>query len=251
MRKSLTLLAASLLFSIATFAQTVLVQGQVTDDRGPVPNATVQEKGTKNITRADELGKFSFKVKQGAIVVVTAVGHTPFEFAATTGFQNVKIATVAGELEEVFVTSAFGVKKSQRTTPFSSQVINSEQLNVIRQPNLNNALAGKVAGVQFRGQSSAKLNDQGFLRIRGGGSLTDGDGAIYVVDGTITSSFDINPDDIEDLTVLKGANATALFGSRAGNGAIVVTTKKGRKGKGIGVEVNQSTMFDKAAFMPR
>ncbi|MEO0066479.1 MAG: hypothetical protein RI983_1805 [Bacteroidota bacterium] len=250
MRKSLTLLAASLLFSIATFAQTVLVQGQVTDDRGPVPNATVQEKGTKNITRADELGKFSFKVKQGAMVVVTAVGHTPFEFAATTGYQNVKIATVAGELEEVFVTSAFGVKKSQRTTPFSSQVVSSEQLNVIRQPNLNNALAGKVAGVQFRGQSSAKLNDQGFLRIRGGGSLSD-QGAIYVVDGTITNSFDINPDDVEDLTVLKGANATALFGSRAGNGAIVVTTKKGRKGKGIGVEVNQSTMFDKAAFMPK
>jgi TonB-linked SusC/RagA family outer membrane protein len=250
MRKSLTLLAFALLCTIATYAQTVLVQGQVTDDRGPVPNATVQEKGTKNITRADELGKFSLKVKQGSLVVVTAVGHAPFEFAATTGYQNVKIITLAGELEEVFVTSAFGVKKSQRTTPFSSQVINSEQLNVIRQPNLNNALAGKVAGVQFRGQSSAKLNDQGFLRIRGGGSLND-QGAIYVVDGTITNSFDINPDDIEDLTVLKGANATALFGSRAGNGAIVVTTKKGRKSKGIGVEVNQSTMFDKAAFMPR
>ena len=173
MRKSLTLLAFALLCTIATYAQTVLVQGQVTDDRGPVPNATVQEKGTKNITRADELGKFSLKVKQGSLVVVTAVGHAPFEFAATTGYQNVKIITLAGELEEVFVTSAFGVKKSQRTTPFSSQVINSEQLNVIRQPNLNNALAGKVAGVQFRGQSSAKLNDQGFLRIRGGGSLND------------------------------------------------------------------------------
>ena len=250
MRKSLTLLAFALLCTITTFAQTVLVQGQVTDDRGPVPNATVQEKGTKNITRADELGKFSFKVKQGSLVVVTAVGHEPFEFAATTGFQNVKIATLAGELEEVFVTSAFGVKKSQRTTPFSSQVINSEQLNVIRQPNLNNALAGKVAGVQFRGQSSAKLNDQGFLRIRGGGSLND-QGAIYVVDGTITNSFDINPDDVADITVLKGANATALFGSRAGNGAIIVTTKKGKTGKGIGVEVNQSTTFDKAAFMPQ
>ena len=74
MRKSLTLLAFALLCTIATFAQTVLVQGQVTDDRGPVPNATVQEKGTKNITRADELGKFSFKVKQGSLVVVTAVG---------------------------------------------------------------------------------------------------------------------------------------------------------------------------------
>jgi len=95
MRKSLTLLAFALLCTIATFAQTVLVQGQVTDDRGPVPNATVQEKGTKNITRADELGKFSFKVKQGALVVVTAVGHAPFEFAATTGYQNVKITTIA------------------------------------------------------------------------------------------------------------------------------------------------------------
>lgn len=252
MRKSLTLLVAALVWTLSSFAQTVVVQGQVSDDRGPVPNATIQEKGTNNAARADDLGKFTLRVKQGAKVTVSAVGHETYEFTASSAYQNIQIKTLAGELEEVFVTSAFGVKKSQRTTPFSSQVVSSEQLNVIRQPNLNNALAGKVAGVQFRGQSSAKLNDQGqsSLRIRGGGSLTDVE-AIYVVDGTITNSFDINPDDIEDITVLKGANATALFGSRAGNGAIVVTTKKGRKVKGIGVEVNQSVTFDRAVFLPQ
>lgn len=250
MRKSLTLLAAALLWTLTGIAQTVVVQGQVSDDRGPVPNATIQEKGTNNAARADDLGKFTLRVKQGAKVTVSAIGHETYEFTASSTYQNIQIKTLAGELEEVFVTSAFGVKKSQRTTPFSSQVVSSEQLNVIRQPNLNNALAGKVAGVQFRGQSSAKLNDQGFLRIRGGGSLNDV-GAIYVVDGTITNSFDINPDDVEDITVLKGANATALFGSRAGNGAIVVTTKKGRKTKGIGVEVNQALTFDRAVFLPQ
>mgnify|MGYP002223872473 FL=1 len=151
----------------------MVVQGQVSDDRGPVPNATIQEKGTNNAARADDLGKFTLRVKQGAKVTVSAIGHETYEFTASSTYQNIQIKTLAGELEEVFVTSAFGVKKSQRTTPFSSQVVSSEQLNVIRQPNLNNALAGKVAGVQFRGQSSAKLNDQGFLRIRGGGSLND------------------------------------------------------------------------------
>lgn len=250
MRKSLTLLAVALLWTLSSFAQTVVVQGQVSDDRGPVPNATIQEKGTTNAAKADDAGKFSLRVKQGAKVTVSAIGHETYEFTASSTYQNIVIKTLAGELEEVFVTSAFGVKKSQRTTPFSSQVISDEKLNVIRQPNLNNALAGKVAGVQFRGQSSAKLDNQGALRIRGGGSLTDVD-AIYVVDGTITNSFDINPDDIENITVLKGANATALFGSRAGNGAIVVTTKKGRKVKGIGVEVNQSVTFDRAVFLPQ
>lgn len=251
MRKNLLLLAFGLMTFFISNAQTVVVSGQVTDERGPVPNATVQEKNVKNnVVKADEVGKFTIKVKQGATIVVSAIGHADFEFAASADFQNVRLAVNANELQEVFVTSAFGVKKAARTTPFSSQVINSEQLNVIRQPNLNNALAGKVAGVQFRGQSAAKLNDQGFLRIRGGGSLNDAS-AIYVVDGTITNSFDVNPDDVDDITVLKGANATALFGSRAANGAIVITTKKGRRTKGIGVEVNQGVTFDKAAFLPR
>lgn len=240
----------AMLCSMATYAQTIVVQGQVSDERGPIPNASIQEKGAKTGSRADEQGKFTIRVKDGATITVSAVGHENFEFKASAGFKAIQLKTLAGELEEVFVTSAFGVKKSTRTTPFSSQVIKDEQLNLIRQPNLNNALAGKVAGVQFRGQSSVKLDSEGFLRIRGGGSLSDA-APIYVVNGTITSSFDINPDDVEDITVLKGANATALFGSRAGNGAIVITTKKGRGSKGIGVEYNQSVTFDKVVFLPK
>jgi len=250
MRKNLMLMLLAMLCSIATYAQTIVVQGQVSDERGPIPNASIQEKGAKTGSRADEQGKFTIRVKDGVTITVSAVGHESFEFKASSGFKAIQLKTLSGELEEVFVTSAFGVKKSTRTTPFSSQVIKDEQLNLIRQPNLNNALAGKVAGVQFRGQSPAKLDAQGFLRIRGGGSLTDA-APIYVVNGTITNSFDINPDDVEDITVLKGANATALFGSRAGNGAIVITTKKGRGAKGIGVEFNQSVTFDKVVFLPR
>ncbi|MEJ8818481.1 SusC/RagA family TonB-linked outer membrane protein [Lacibacter sp. H407] len=250
MRKILAMVALLLVSAIAVSAQTVVVQGRVSDENGPVPNATVQEKGTKNSVTAEANGTFTIRVKQGAKLIITAVGFETTEVDASSTYMNISVKTKADELQEVLVTSAFGVKKSQRTTAFSSQVINAEQLTVIRQPNLNNALAGKVAGVQFRGQSSVKLNDQGFLRIRGGGSLTDA-APIYVVDGTLTNSFDINPDDVQDITVLKGANATALFGSRAAAGAIVITTKKGTGKKGIGIEVNQSVTFDKAAFLPR
>lgn len=233
-----------------TWAQTITVQGKVADAAGPLPNATVQEKGTKNAVQTDLNGVFSIKVKSGAILVISSVGHEAVEVAAGSGFMSVELNTKPDELKEVLITTAFGVKKSQRITPFSSQVIKSDQLNVIRQPNLNNALAGKVAGVQFRGQSAAKLNDQGFLRIRGGQQLSDV-APIYVVDGTITNSFDINPDDVEDVSVLKGSNATALFGSRAVNGAIVITTRKAGSKKGIGIEVNQGVQFDRAAFLPR
>ncbi|MCA6475443.1 MAG: TonB-dependent receptor plug domain-containing protein, partial [Chitinophagaceae bacterium] len=249
MRKIVPMLALLLFFGATVNAQTVAVQGKVSDVSGPVANATIQEKGTKNIVKADANGVFNIRVKQGATLTISAIGHDNTEVTASSTYMNVDLKARADELQEVMVTTAFNVKKSQRTTPFSSQVIKSDQLNVIRQPNLNNALAGKVAGVQFRGQSAAKLNDQGFLRIRGGGSLSDV-APIYVVDGTLTNSFDINPDDVEDVTVLKGANATALFGSRAVNGAIVVTTRKGGSKKGIGIEVNQGLMFDRAAFLP-
>ncbi len=249
MRKFLLVLALLLTSIMAVFAQNVEVRGRVSDANGPIPNATVQEKGTKNIVQADASGVYSIRVKSGAKLIISAVGYQTLEVDASETYMNISLVNKPDELQEVLITTAFGVKKSQRITPFSSQVIKAEQLNVIRQPNLNNALAGKVAGVQFRGQSSAKLNDQGFLRIRGGGSLSDV-GPIYVVDGTLTNSFDINPDDVEDITVLKGANATALFGSRAVNGAIVVTTKKGGGKKGLGIEVNQGVTFDRAAYLP-
>jgi TonB-linked SusC/RagA family outer membrane protein len=253
MRKFLSLLAVLVSFAVSVSAQTKRVSGIVRDNTGaPVPFATISVKSTNQGTTADVEGRFTINVRPGAVLVISAQGLKSQE--VTVGDQDeISVSLEAGDastLTEVVVTTAFGVKKAARTTPYSAQVISDEQLNTIRQPNLNNALAGKVAGVQFRGQSPVALNREGFLRIRGGQSLGDV-GAIYVVDGTIVNSFDINPDDVEDITVLKGANATALFGSRAANGAIVITTKKKGQRQGIGVELNQGITFDKVYIMPK
>jgi TonB-dependent SusC/RagA subfamily outer membrane receptor len=218
-----------------------------------IPFASITVKGTKNGVTADADGKFTIKnVPSSAVLIISSVGFNDFEVSVGSS-DNVVVSlnpTAGGSLTEVVVTSAFGVKKSARVTPYSTQVINSQQLQVIRQPNLNNALAGKVAGVQFRGQSPIKLNSQGFLRIRGGGSLGDVE-PLYVVDGTIVNSFDINPDDVEELNILKGANATALFGSRAANGAVVITTKKRSAKTGLGIEINQGVTFDRVYILPK
>jgi hypothetical protein len=129
--------------------------------------------------------------------------------------------------------------------------VGSEQLNTIRQTNLNAALAGKVAGFQQMGQSSLKLDNPGTGRLNG--SSTIGNNApLYIVDGTIVNVVDINPDDIEDVTVLSGVNATALFGYQATGGAIVINSKKGKKGmKGIGIEVNSGLTIDKIYVLPK
>jgi ribosomal protein S11 len=202
MRKLVTLLAVFILSCAFAFGQNRQILGKVRSDKGEVvPFATIAVKGTKTTAVADAEGNYQIAAKTGDILVITAAGQKFVE--ETVGSSNTLVTTMTaarGELEEVVVTGAFGIKKSQRTTAFSSQVIKSEDLQIVRQTNVNSALAGKVAGVQTRSQSAAKLNQEAFLRIRGGLGLGDR-APIYVVDGTITGSFDINPDDIEDITV--------------------------------------------------
>jgi TonB-linked SusC/RagA family outer membrane protein len=254
MRKIASLLVTAVLCSVLVFAQNREISGTVTDAGGKaIPFASVTIKGTKNGVTADADGKFTIKgVASGTVLVISSVGFDDREVTVGTS-NNVSISmapTAGSNLTEVVVSSAFGIKKSARVTPYSSQVIKSDQLNLIPQTNLVEGLAGKVAGVQVRAQSNAKLNTEDFLRIRGGLSLGD-IGPIFVVDGTIVNSFDINPDDVEDLTVLKGANATALFGERATGGAIVINTKKRGPKTGIGVEVTQSVSADRVYIQPK
>jgi len=255
MRKFASLFVAAILCSLLVFAQNRNVSGTVTDANGKaIPFASVTVKGTKNGVTADADGKFTIKsVASGTVLVISSVGFDDREITVGTS-DNVSVSltpTSGSNLTEVVVTSAFGIKKSQRTTPYSSQVVKSEQLNIIPQTNIVDALAGKIAGVQSRSQSNVKLGagDQDFLRIRGGLSLGDV-GPIFVVDGTIINPFEINPDDVEDVSVLKGANATALFGERAKGGAIVITTKKRGPKQGIGVEFSQSVMADRVYILP-
>ena len=251
MRKIASLLMATILCTTLVFAQSRTISGVVTDASGKsVPFASVTVKGTKNGVTADADGRFSIKgVSSGATLSITSAGFEDKDVSVGTS-DNLSISVASsGAMTEVVVTSAFGIKKAQRTTPYSSQVIKSEQLNITSNTNIVEALAGKIAGVQSRSQSNAKLNSEDFLRIRGGLSLSDL-GPIFVVDGTVVNSFDINPDDVEDVTILKGANATALFGDRAAAGAIVINSKKRGSKQGIGAEITQSVMSDAVYITP-
>ncbi|MCR6721303.1 MAG: SusC/RagA family TonB-linked outer membrane protein [Chitinophagaceae bacterium] len=251
MRKLASLLAVLMLFNALAFAQQRTVTGTVRDAKGePIPFATVLETGTTNAATADANGSFSIRIKEGASLTITAVGFEDITLKPGAGVAAVTMQQKGDELKEVVVTTAFGIKKAARVTPYSAQVIDAEKMKMIPQTNVNNALAGKVAGAQFRGQSPIKLNTQGSFRLRGGQGLGDTD-PIYVVDGTIVGSYDINPDDIADVTVLKGANATALFGGRARNGAIVINLKKTGQSGAVGIEVNQGVTFDKVYIMPK
>ncbi|MDB5211161.1 MAG: TonB-linked outer membrane protein SusC/RagA family, partial [Sediminibacterium sp.] len=248
-----TLVVALLCCSMAAIAQVRSVTGTVADSKGlPVPFASIVIKGTKTGTTSDAEGKFIVKAKTGDVLVISAQGL--FEKQITVTSANSVAAVLdrneSETLAEIVVTTAFEMKKSARTTPYSAQTVSAPTLNLIRQPNLNNALAGKVAGVQFRGQSPVALDRDAVLRIRGGSTLNGDASPIYVVDGTIVNSIDINPDDIESLTVLKGANATALLGGRAANGAIIITSRK-KNANGGGVEVNSGITFDRVYILPK
>jgi TonB-linked SusC/RagA family outer membrane protein len=253
MRKFASLFVTAILCSALVFAQGRSISGVITDATGkPVPFASVTVKGTNTGANADSDGKFILRnVPSGATLVISSVGFDTKEVTiGTSDVVNVSITHTAGSMSEVVVTSAFGIKKSARVTPFSAQVISEEQLKIIPQQNINNALAGKVVGTQFRGQSPIKLNNQGGFRVRGGQTLAD-NGPIYVVDGTIVGSFDINPDDVEDVTFLKGVNATTLFGGRAANGAVVITTRKRGMANTLGIEVSTGVTVDKVYVLPK
>lgn len=251
MRKRLAMLCAGWLLCLSVWAQTS-VTGRITDEQGnPIAFATILIKGkTKGIT-ADSEGKFSLRnLPEGAVLVITSQGFKAKEISIEKESSISIVLERGSDLQEVVVTSAFNIKRSQKSVASNAQNITGDQLNLIRQTNLNNALAGKIAGLQVRSQSTVALGRDAAIRLRGEGSINGG-GIIYVVDGTIVNSADINPDDIQDITTLKGVNATALFGDRAVGGAVVINTKRGRKTKGIGIEINQGVTFDRIYILPK
>jgi TonB-linked SusC/RagA family outer membrane protein len=254
MRRFLSLFTMLMLCGVLAFAQSRVVTGKVVDiDGNPVSFASVKIKGTNTGVSADANGAYTLKVNPGAILVITGASFKETE--VPVGTQSV-LSTVmeksGSDLKEVVVTSAFGIKRTARSTSSNVQNLTGDQVNTIRQTNVNNALAGKVAGAQVRSQSVAKLGAETTVRLRGENGLGVGGGALYVVDGTIMpSGADINPDDIEDYSVLQGPAAAALFGPDGANGAVVMTLKKAKKGaKGIGLELNMGVQFDNVYIVP-
>ena len=251
MKKSTPILFLMLLIPSIDFSQTKIISGKIIEQNGvPVSFATVNIKNSKTTVAASEAGEFFIKASARDTLIITAVNFQSREIEIKDVL-NIQVVLVRNPntLPPAIVTTAFDIKREQRTTPYSTQVISSEVLNIIPQMNLNDALAGKIAGVQFRTQSGAKLNSQTFPRVRGG-LLLNGDAApAFVVDGTlVTDAYDIDPSIIENITVMKGANATAIFGGFA-NGAFVITTKKGAYNTST-IQVNQAITFEKIGNLP-
>lgn len=242
-----------------SFAQERIVTGVVTDNSGmPIPGVNVLVKGTKMGTQTDFDGKFSISASPTQTLVFNFVGMKSQEIVASSATINVKMKDDAVELEGVVVT-ALGIKREKKSLGYSTQEVKGSDVSDTPITNFADALSGEVAGLDV--QSSGTLGGSSNIIIRGYNSISGSNQALVVIDGTPVlndtnnsadqrtgrggydygnAAMDINPDDIESINVLKGAAATALYGSRASNGALIITTKKGKKGEGIGVTFTSS-----------
>ena len=210
-----------------------LIKGKVTDSKGqPLPGAIVKVKGTQKATAVDASGQFSIDAKSGDVLVITFVGFLPKEVTVSdsTSPLYIQLQDDNRAMQEVVVVGYGAVKKSDLTGSLSS--VKSDDLNLGgTTANVGQAIQGKAAGVQVQ-QSSFAPGGGINITIRGGNSINTSNAPLYVVDGFISDNGNvINPNDIEDIEVLKDASATAIYGSRGGNGVVLITTKKGKLGK--------------------
>ncbi|OYQ38231.1 TonB-dependent receptor [Flavobacterium cyanobacteriorum] len=250
-----------------TFAQERTVSGTVTDQGGlPLPGVNVVIRGTTTGVSTDFDGRFSIEAAPTDILVFSFIGMQTRELPATSTTINVTMQDVATQLETVVVT-AVGIRREKASIGAATTTVRSEQIVQGSQPNIADALKGKVAGVVISNASTDPGASSGIL-IRGISSLSQENQPLFVVDGipinnqsTFSSSLnggydfgrgsgDINPDDIASLTVLKGASATALYGSRAANGVIIITTKKGQAGK-LAIDFSTTTFFSEVLRTPK
>ncbi|WP_033149641.1 SusC/RagA family TonB-linked outer membrane protein [Prevotella sp. RM4] len=244
MKKSLTLLMVSLFLFVGTALAQTKITGTVLsqEDGQPIIGAAVKVDGTNTGMLTDVNGKFSLTLPEGKkSLTISYLGFQPKTVTAKNGMR-VFLKADATALEEVVVT-AMGISRQQKTLGYSAQTLKDEELTVGKLTDVTSALAGKVAGVQISA-SSANPGTANSVIIRGFSSINGNNQPLYVIDGVPmqqTSSLaqgsqeafggisNVNPNDIESMTVLKGAAATALYGSRAANGVIVITTKGGKK----------------------
>jgi TonB-linked SusC/RagA family outer membrane protein len=249
MRK-LLLACFMLAWASCAFAQDVNVTGKVTaDDGSALPGVSVVLQGTNKGTQTDADGNYKIAATKGSSLLFSFIGFETQTIAVgNMSVINITLKSDAAQLNEVVVT-ALGISREKKSLTYTAQSINSEKLTVSRDANVGNALAGKIAGVHVLGQSGAKFGSPN-IRIRGVNSLTGGD-PLYVVDGTPVGSIgDVNMDDVENLTVLKGPSATALYGNRASGGVIVITTKRAKAGETT-FNINHSTTMDRVGLLPK
>jgi TonB-linked SusC/RagA family outer membrane protein len=239
-RRRTGLLFLFVIASFLTYAQRTITGRIVSaEDRKPVAGATVKVKGTQKVTSTDADGKFSIAAADKDVLLITNIGFATREIKATADVSSITLVTETTNLNEVVVT-ALGIKKETKRIGYSVQEVKGSDLLKARESNPVNSLVGKVAGLNVGINAELLATPTVLLR---GSPLN-----FYVVDGIPINSdtWNISPDDIETYTVLKGPTAAALYGSRGITGAILITTKRGKKNnKGFTVEVNSSTQINK------
>lgn len=219
-----------LFFTTIGWAQEIMVKGTVSSDEMPLPGAAVVVKGTTHGTQTDFEGNYTLTAKEGDILVFSFVGYTTQERRVTGNRPiNVSLKEEANVLEEVVLTAYGGTQKKAKVTS-SIASVKTEVLSTGSFSNPAQALSGAVAGLRVA-QTSGSPGAAPTLVLRGGTNLDGSGSPLVIIDGQIRGGLnDINPDDIESMDILKDAGATAIYGARASNGVVLVTTKKGRLG---------------------
>lgn len=282
MKKTMQKMLLALLLSccaLLSYAQQRTVTGVVTDETGkPIAGATITIKGTLNATASDDAGAYAIEVTDNnTILVASSLGFESKEM--TVGNNNtINFTLLTGGIksEENVVVTALGIKRERRSLGYGVQEVKGQDLTDAREPNVTNALSGRVAGLQVARSSNGPAGSSRII-LRGNNSLTGDNQPLIVVDGIpinntsgagvgkginqggvvpgATNDYwnpsldmgnglsDINPDDIASISVLKGPSAASLYGSRAGNGVILITTKTGKKQQGLGITVSSTVGF--------
>lgn len=253
----------------------ITTQGTIVDSKGePLIGVSILEVGTTNGTITDIDGKFTLRVASGATLEISYIGYKTQRVTAKPNMGTLTMADDTEVLDEVVVT-ALGIKRSEKSLGYAMQEVKGESLVAARETNLANALTGKFAGVQIT-RSSNGAGGSSKIQLRGANSVTGFNQPLIVVDGVPMDNFtgandfsgkshndywnpgtdmgnglsDLNSEDIESMSVLKGASAAALYGSRAGNGVILITTKKGRENPGLGITISASVSAETIFMKP-
>lgn len=237
-------------------AQDRAVSGRVTDRANGqgLPGVTVLAKGTTVGTSTNADGAFSLSVPASATTLTFSfVGFTSVERPIGDGTNiNAALAADAKQLGEVVVTGALGIQRQQQQVGYATATLDSKELTQARVTNVANGLVGKVSGLQIQNLSNG-VNSSPRVTLRGSRSLTGNNEALIVIDGVISTNDilgALNPDDVASVDVLKGANAAALYGSQASNGALIITTKKGSS-NGSQVTFSHTSQFESISFLPK
>jgi len=264
---SMLLLGFMLFFSSIVMAQSQTIKGKIVDASGaPLAGANVSEKGGKKGVISDIAGNFTLGVSSSdAVLVISYVGYTSIEVPVKgQTFINATLQSGSGNTLTGVVVTALGITRNKRSLGYDVGQINGEELNKVAQTNVLSSMAGRVPGVAISA-TSASPNASVSMVIRGIRSLNSDNQPLFVIDGVpVKNSMnniaqnngsgndvdygntisDLNPSDIENVSILKGPSAAALYGSRAGNGVVLITTKSGKKSKGLGITF---TTIDEAA----